>query len=195
MKTEEKKPGANPFDIHRTNNIQSADVSQLALNGEYITILKNSYVCDKSTIGSYNYIGYNTGISKTNIGRYNSIANNVNIGHGEHPLDKISTSSFIINTSYDELTKNDCTIAHDVWIGSGATIRRGVTLGIGCVVGANSFVNKTVPPFAIVGGVPAKLIRYRFGENKIARILASKWWELDPAAARAITDRLEKEDD
>ncbi len=173
------------------NHIHSDDVDIKAIKGNHITVLKGSYICENSEIGSYTYIGFNTFISKTNIGRYNSIANNVNIGHGEHPLHYISTSGIINETPYAELTKKACVITHDVWIGSGATIRRGVTLGIGCIVGANTFVNKDVPPFAVVGGVPSKILKYRFPEHKIEAILASKWWESDPENAKLVIKELD----
>jgi len=179
-------------DIGSSNWIESDDVSPKAIKGNHISILRGSVVCENSVIGSYNYIGYNTLISKTEIGRYNSIASNINIGHGEHPLDLVSTSLLINPVSYEELTRLDCIITHDVWIGSGATIRRGVTLGIGCVVGANAFVNKDVPPFAVVGGVPAVILKYRFPPAKIDKILASKWWEEDLEKARLTVKELEK---
>lgn len=177
----------------KSNNIHSDDVDEKAVTGHNITVLKGSYVCANSTIDSYTYIGFNTLISKTIIGRYNSIANNVNIGHGEHPLNLISTSSFLNDTPYEVLTQKECIITHDVWIGSGATIRRGVTLGIGCVVGGNAFVNKDVPPYAVVGGVPAKILKYRFPQEKIDRILASSWWEKDVEQAKIIVKKLEEE--
>jgi acetyltransferase-like isoleucine patch superfamily enzyme len=154
--------------------------------------LKGTYVCENSTIGSYSYIGSNSIISKTIIGRYNSIASNVSIGHGEHPLGSISTNAVFIDSPYEVFTKEDCVVEHDVWIGVGAIIRRGVTLGIGSVIGANSFVNKDVPPYAIVAGTPARIIKFRFDEDKIARILDSKWWEADKEEAQAIINALEK---
>jgi virginiamycin A acetyltransferase len=193
LKKHTEEDRRNLYNSKNNNNIQSPNVAELALKGHYITILKGSYVCSNSIIDSYNYIGYNTLITKTNIGRYNSIANNVNIGHGEHPLHLISTSSFINNTPYEVLTEKECNIEHDVWIGSGVTIKRGVTLGIGSVVGANAFVNKDVPPYAIVGGVPATIIKYRFPPEKIDKILNSKWWEYELEKALPIIKELEKD--
>ena len=181
-------------DVDINNDIRTSHVAPEALSGHHITVMDGSWICPNSNVGSYTYVGMNTFISKTKIGRYNSIANNVNIGHGEHRLDLISTSSFMTNMGYEELTKLDCCIEHDVWIGSGASIRRGVILGIGCVVGANAFVNKDVPPFAVVGGVPAKILKYRFPQEKIERILASKWWTYDSEEALLMVKKLETED-
>ena len=73
---------------------------------------------------------------------YVSIANNVTIGAGEHDLNKISTSSLFYDNAYDVLTEKDCIIGNDVWIGVDSIIRRGVTIGNGAIIGANSFVNQ-----------------------------------------------------
>ena len=67
-------------------------------------------------------------------------------------------------------------MGHDVWIGAGVKFRGGVTVGTGAIVAAGSVVTKDVPPYAIVGGVPAKLIRWRFPEAERERLLASEWW-------------------
>jgi tetrahydrodipicolinate N-succinyltransferase len=68
-------------------------------------------------------------------------------------------------------------IGNDVWLGNNVMIRAGVTIGTGAVVGMGSIVTKDVPPYAIVAGNPAKIIRYRFDEETIEKLLASKWWE------------------
>jgi acetyltransferase-like isoleucine patch superfamily enzyme len=178
------------FNARSNNRISSLDVNLKAIIGHDIAILNGTYVCENSTIDSYCYIGPNSNISKTTIGRYNSIAGNVNIGHGEHPIDQISTSAVFMDSSYELFTKEDCIIEHDVWIGVGAIIRRGVRLGIGSVIGANSFVNRDVPPYAIVVGSPAKVLKFRFEEKKIKRILESKWWEYDSQEAQVIINDL-----
>jgi acetyltransferase-like isoleucine patch superfamily enzyme len=186
------KQKLSDFNRQSNNNILSSDASLKSIIGHDITILKGTYICENSTIDSYSYIGFNSLISKTVIGRYNSIASNVNIGHGEHPLDLISTNAVFMESTYSLFTQQDCVIEHDVWIGVGAIIKRGVRLGIGCVVGANSFVNKDVPPYAIVVGSPARIVKFRFAEEKISRILDSKWWEHDLKEAASIINDLEK---
>jgi acetyltransferase-like isoleucine patch superfamily enzyme len=155
------------------------------------SIMKGANISDDSLIGSYCYIGYNTFITKTTIGRYCSIANNVSIGNGEHLINNISTSSLFYDKPYEVLTLKDCIIGNDVWIGVCSTIRRGVTIGNGAIIGANSFVNKDVPPYAIVGGVPAKIIRYRFSDEQIEAIEKSNWWDFDISEAKKITSQLE----
>jgi Hexapeptide repeat of succinyl-transferase len=75
-------------------------------------------------------------------------------------------------------SRGDVTIGHDVWLGSGAIIMSGVTVGHGAVVAAHAIVTRDVPPYAIVGGNPAKVIRYRFDESIIADLLDARWWDL-----------------
>ena len=117
-----------------------------------------------------------------NIGRYCSIANNVSIGPGEHPIHFPSTSAVFFDNSYD-LKALKCNVSSDVWIGSGAIILRGVTLGTGSVIGANAVVTRDVEPYSIVVGSPARVIRFRFTPDKIAILLESKWWLLNPEEA------------
>jgi acetyltransferase-like isoleucine patch superfamily enzyme len=80
-------------------------------------------------------------------------------------------------------------IGHDVWIGAGTMIKRGVTIGHGSIVGTRSLVTKDVPPYAIVGGLPAKIIRYRFAEPVIERLLASEWWRYGPDVLQGLDIR------
>lgn len=175
-----------------SNKIRSANVSIKAIGTSTgIETLYKTSIDSESNIGSYTYIGSYTHITKSNIGRYCSIANNVSIGQGEHLLDHISTSSLFYKRPWEILTQHDCTIESDVWIGVDAVILRGVRIGFGAVVAANAVVSKDVPPFAIVGGVPAKLIRYRFSERDQRRILDSEWWQHDRRDAEAIIQQME----
>jgi len=72
-------------------------------------------------------------------------------------------------------------IENDVWIGANSVIMPGVKVGNGAIIGANAVVTKDVPDYAIVGGVPAKIIKYRFDEKTISSLLELKWWDLDKA--------------
>lgn len=156
-------------------------------------ILEGTSVDGKSSVGDYTYIGKNCLVTRAKIGRYTSIGNNVSIGPGEHNIHRISTSTEIYKNEidvYDDLTKGDVTIGHDVWIGTGATVRRGVIVGDGAVIGAHSFVNKDVPPYAVVAGIPAKLIKYRFNEREIQEIQSSEWYLKDIEEAREIIKSL-----
>ena len=153
----------------------------------------NARVSDDTKLGKYCYVGNYSDITKATIGNYVSIANNVSIGSGEHHLTDISTNSIFYDDPYTELTWGDCIIGHDAWLGVDSIVRRGVSLGIGSVVGANSFVNKDVPDFAIVAGSPARLLGFRFSEQQRAAILESRWWDYDVQEARQIMQRLKKE--
>lgn len=178
----------------RSCRVHSLDVSAQAISQSCeVKVLQGANIDSTSNIGSYTYIGSNTYITKSNIGRYCSIANNVSIGQGEHPLGRISTSSKFYLDPWDILTAGTCEIASDVWIGVDAVILRGVSIGVGAVVAANAVVTKDVPAFAIVAGVPARLIRYRFTEEKQQLILASHWWEEESQLATQVINQLERE--
>lgn len=153
-----------------------------------IKVSKSADIDNNTVLGDYTYIGNNTTITRAVIGRYCSIGNNVTIGPGEHNFEEISTSGHLsISTAdYKGLTKADCIIGNDVWIGVDAIIRRGVKIGNGAIIGANSFVNKDVPDFAVVAGSPAKIIKMRFDEEKIQKINDSKYWEYEPKKAKEI---------
>ena len=168
--------------------------------GIYADVGKGNKFCsgvfahEMSTIGKYNYIGTGTLITNAEIGNYCSIASGVKIGGAEHSISYITTYNGISgkNTQYDMFTKKSV-IGNDVWIGANAVILQGVTIGTGAVIGAGAIVNKDVPDYAIAVGVPARIIRYRFDENKIQALLKSRWWEKDIKAARVAVKELEGE--
>jgi virginiamycin A acetyltransferase len=155
-----------------------------------VTIMSGAIVSNDSEIGDYTYIGYNSFVTRAKIGRYCSIACNVSIGLGEHIVEDISTSSFFYDDSYNVLTAQPCVIGNDVWIGVDSIIRRGIEIGNGAIIGANSFVNSDVPPFAVVAGSPAKIIKYRFPPEHIVKIEQSKWWDMELNQAKQIISGL-----
>lgn len=140
------------------------------------------------TMGRYSYVGMNNSISDCKIGSFSSIASYCAIGGGMHPLDKISTSPVFydknncfrehkfISTHFGGGEGKTVVIGNDVWIGESCFIKAGVTIGDGAVVGAHSVVTKDIPPYAIVAGAPAKILRFRFDENKIKELLELQWW-------------------
>lgn len=154
-----------------------------------------SHVDENTYIGMHTYMGKYCKVTKAHIGNYCSIGDNVTIGPGEHDIASISTSHLFFEGEdwYEELTKKECIIENDVWIGVNAVIRRGITVAHGAVVGANSYVNKDVPPFAIVAGSPAKIIKYRFSPQIQQKILTSQWWNEDMQYAQEILNTLRKE--
>lgn len=152
---------------------------------KYNVLFKNSKIIN-STIGSHTYLQENAIINSTDAGKFCSFGSNVYIGLPRHKLDGVSThpAFYLFNTP---LVKKFCMnnnfipnprtkIGHDVWIGFGACIIAGLSIGTGCVIGAGAVVTKNVPPYAIVGGVPAKIIRYRFNKKTRKEIISTKWW-------------------
>lgn len=143
--------------------------------------------------GRYTYAGKNFFClmpDKTSIGSFCCIGANVQLGHNEHPLNYLSVSSFFYldalgwknddTPSHNEFWRpKPITIGNDVWIGDNVFVKNGVTIGNGAVIGARSVVTKDVAPYAIVAGVPAKLIRFRFPEDIISRLQKINWWDLD----------------
>jgi acetyltransferase-like isoleucine patch superfamily enzyme len=149
-------------------------------------ILTNCII-NNATIDSYTYVGRNCIVQNAHVGKFCSIANDVFIGLGKHPISNFSTAPIFYkkqNILNIELIDKDVefkeyekiTICHDVWIGARAIILDGVKIGNGAVIAANSVVTKDVMPYAIVGGTPAKLIKYRFSEEKIKKLNNSNWW-------------------
>ncbi|MBK3733615.1 antibiotic acetyltransferase [Azospirillum brasilense] len=153
------------------------------------------------SIGAFTYLQKDTVIEGTEIGRFCSIAASVCIGGGEHPIDWLSTHPFVcdpndvvvgVSRTYPEAQAwfgakstrfhgqpGQCRIGNDVWIGHGAIIKRGVSVGDGAVIAAGAVVTKDVPPYAVVGGCPAKHIKSRFDSNTIESLVNLNWWNFD----------------
>ena len=157
--------------------------------GKYSHLFANCIV-NHSSIGSYTYIGRDSLIQNTKIGNYCSISHEVICGLGRHPLDLFSTSPVFYrknNPLYFQVVDKDMkfeeylpvNIGHDVWIGTRAIIMDGVTVGNGAVIAAGAVVTKDVPPYTVVGGVPAKIIKFRSERNSIAK-QEKMWWNYDP---------------
>jgi acetyltransferase-like isoleucine patch superfamily enzyme len=149
--------------------------------------IDRSTLIHHSDIGRCSYIGAFGMVFKSKIGKYCSISYGVTIGPPEHNYNKVTTHPFLYDSFYNMLPQEsllentkfdeDLTIGNDVWIGCGVTILRGVTVGHGAVIGANALVNKDVPPYAIVAGNPARIIKYRFEPDIIEKLLDISWWD------------------
>ncbi|MBR0560555.1 CatB-related O-acetyltransferase [Neokomagataea anthophila] len=139
-------------------------------------------------IGDYTYGKpeiIEAGYAPLEIGRFCSIGPEVLIILGNHRVDAVTTYPFKTlkqfwpeaeNATDDHATKGRVTIGHDVWIGARAVIMSGVNIGSGAIVAAGAIVTRDVPPYSIVGGNPAKVIRYRFSEDMIKKLLGIEWW-------------------
>lgn len=140
------------------------------------------------TIGRYTYTCYDDEIVNCEIGQFCSISDEVIIGGAEHPIDWVSTSPVFQDLKHSGPKKRfakhtfegmpKTIIGNDVWIGKRAIIKAGIKIGDGAVIGAGAVVTKDVPPYAVVAGIPAKVIKYRFDEETINQLLNSKWWNL-----------------
>lgn len=147
------------------------------------------------SLGFMSYIGNGSRITATEIGRFCAIAPSVEIGPAEHPTDWFSihpfqydgTKQFCHTDHYSAIVGGQrfkgnggrTKIGNDVWIGDGAFIKRGVTIGDGAIVAARTVVTKDVPPYSIVAGVPGRVIRLRFEAKLIERFLRVQWWDFD----------------
>jgi acetyltransferase-like isoleucine patch superfamily enzyme len=159
-------------------------------------IYANTYFSGKLGYGSY--IGENNFLMGK-IGRFTSIASFVRCNHGRHPMSepfattcpafysllKQNGNTFIAKQCYEEHVfadkekKYPLIIGSDCWIGEGVFIVGGITIGDGAVVLTHAVVTKNIPPYAIVGGVPAKILKYRYDEETIKFLLDLKWWNKD----------------
>ena len=152
----------------------------------------------RSSLGRGSYVGPNSQLRCCKVGRYCSIGPEVLVLSGTHPIDdKISTHpcfyslkkqagfTYVTEQSYDEFLfcrpdgKYFVEIGSDVWIGARAIILGGVRIGHGAMIAAGSVVTKDVDDYAIVGGVPAKQLRFRFNEDVRTDLLEERWWERD----------------
>ncbi len=154
--------------------------------GKNVKLYKNVIIAN-SSVGDYTYIGGSSKVKNSSIGKFCSIAPDVKIGLGIHPVDKISTypgfysnkASGTVRIGFDPSVQEakKITIGNDVWIGTGSMILDGVRVGNGAIVAAGSVVTKDINSYEIVGGVPARTIKYRFSEEEIRLLEEFKWWD------------------
>lgn len=160
---------------------------------EGFSIIYNDVDVRDTFVGKGTYICQDSKFVNCKIGRFCSIGRNSKVIYGSHPTyDYISTHpsfyssekqagfSFVDYTRFKERNlideKYSVEVGNDVWIGENVSILEGVKIGDGAIIGANSLVVKDIEPYSINGGVPTKLIRYRFNSNQIEKLLNFRWW-------------------
>lgn len=149
----------------------------------YCEIEKRNIVRD-SVIGRVTYTGAGTSILWASIGSFCSISRMVDIGGNQHDYNAFTTmpiykfEQLITGEVIEHPKETMINIGNDVWIGAGASILRkeGLVIGDGAVIGAGAVVTKSVPPYAIAVGVPARIIKYRFDNETVNELLSIKWW-------------------
>lgn len=166
-----------------------------------------------SCIGRYSYVANDTSLVNCRIGRYTSIGAHVCVAEGNHPLYRKSThpaffmahpvtggayvaeDTFMPHRYVKDTEGRDrlVVIGNDVWIGTGAILLEGVTIGDGAVIAAGAVVTADVSPYEIVGGVPAKRIKMRFEEDKVKKLMEDGWWNKDDDWIREHIDEFAEE--
>lgn len=174
-------------DCSLSQNVTIGDYSRLSncCLGENVAIQRNAMMFS-TNINRYTYTGKNFTSWYCSIGAFCSISWNVSIGGANHDYTRTTTHSFLYSKDYGFFNgepgynrfEDACVIGNDVWIAANASICRGVTVGDGAVIAAGAVVTKDVPPYTIVGGVPAKPIKKRFSDEIIEILQKSKWWNL-----------------
>lgn len=172
----------NPTCIINSSNISHADL------GEMVAILDHACL-NAVHMGSFSYVECNSILHNVDVGSFTSIGPDARIGLARHPSKTFVSTypSFYSNQNsscplsfrgdkvFDDSVPKT-TIGNDVWIGAHVIIPGGVQIGTGAIVAAGSVVVKDIPPYAVVGGNPASIIRFRFSDEEIKVLLESEWW-------------------
>jgi phosphonate metabolism protein (transferase hexapeptide repeat family) len=170
--------------VHPTAEVRDCKLGRFTIIGVRVVLAE----CE---LGDYSYFSRGSEAIYALVGKFTSIAANVRINALGHPIERISQHNITyrpneyfvgakIDKGFREQRQNArVVVGHDVWIGHGAIILPGVTVGHGAVIAAGAVVTKDVEPYAIVAGVPAKRIKWRFNETIRERIISLGWWDWD----------------
>lgn len=176
--------------------VRRAAGSSFAVHAEPLARLNDCSLFGDVYFGFASYI--NSGMIRSNseVGRYCSLGRGVTVGLANHDSSSITTSPFfelphapgsVRLASRDPVRR--VVIGNDCWIGDSVQIMSGITVGDGAVIGTGAVVTKDVEPFAVVGGLPAKQLRYRFEDDIIERLLVVRWWRFAPRTLKSLITR------
>ena len=167
--------------VHSSSIIRNCELGQF-------TDVAERVVMAETTLGDYSYVERHTEIIYATIGRFCAVASDVRINALNHPMERISQhkityrpNEYFLFAKVDKEFRDErkaavVEIGHDVWIGHGAIILPGLKIGPGSVIAAGAVVTKDVEPFAVVAGVPAKRIKWRFKKSIREQIITLSWW-------------------
>lgn len=152
--------------------------------------VKERVLIRSSELGDYTYVERHSELIYTTTGKFCAIAADVRLNALNHPVERVSQHKFTyrpneyftgkkLDKAFREqrLTGGRVTLGHDVWVGHGAIVLPGVNIGTGAVIGAGAVVTRNVEPYAIVAGVPARFVRWRFAPDTVQRLLKLAWWD------------------
>lgn len=156
--------------------------------GHFVEIGEGTHILE-SVLGDYSYTARYADIAYSVLGKFVNVAAFTRLNPGEHPYHRASLHHFMYRSSYfwpdepDETAVFDwrrsrpVKVGHDTWIGHGAVIMKGVTIGDGAIIAAKAVVTKDVPPYGVVAGTPARLIKWRHPRGVADRLQALAWWD------------------
>ncbi|MBX3570202.1 MAG: antibiotic acetyltransferase [Rhizobiaceae bacterium] len=180
--TPDPQPKTSEPRIHPTADLKGCRLGRFCIVGERV-------VLREVVVGDFSYFERHAEAIYTRIGKFCSIAANTRINALDHPMERVTThkvsyrpNEYFLYLGVDEGFRErrrarSVTTGNDVWIGHGAVVMPGVSIGNGAVIGANAVVTRDVEPYAVVAGVPAKRLRWRFEEPVRQRIEALAWWD------------------
>lgn len=182
-----RRPPATPRD--GTPQVHGSAVVTDSRLGRYCEV-KERALMRSSELGDYSYVERHSELIYTTTGKFCAIAADVRLNALNHPVERVSQHKFTyrpneyfsgkkLDKAFREQRIKDghVTLGHDVWVGHGAIVLPGVSVGTGAVIGAGAVVTRDVEPYAMVAGVPARFMRWRFEPDTAARLMKLAWWD------------------